>query len=139
MYLPNNLRGSKLLLYFHGIGEDVGRIIREPSLFRKNLGFSVLCVEYPGYGINFYKGICTEQQMIKDSYSVLDYILATTNLKMKDIAVFGRSIGTGVSINLAYTMRNNPFYCVILKSPYYSIKDAFRSHAGCFGRMLVTD
>lgn len=139
MYLPNNIRESKLLLYFHGIGEDVGRIIREPYLIRKNLGFSVLCVEYPGYGINFYKGICTEQQMINDSYSVLDFILSSTKLKMGDLAVFGRSIGTGVSIKLAYQMRHDPFYCIILKSPYYSIKDAFQSHAGCFGRILVAD
>lgn len=36
-------------------------------------------------------------------------------------------------------MRHDPFYCVFLKSPYYSIKDVFGSHAGCFGRAIVAD
>lgn len=40
--------------------------------------------------------------MINDSYSVLDYVLTNTKLKMNQIAVFGRSIGTGVATNLAY-------------------------------------
>lgn len=58
---------------------------------------------------------------------------------MNQIGVFGRSIGSGVATNLAFQMRHNPFYCVILKSPYYSIKDVFRSHAGSFGKALVAD
>lgn len=36
-------------------------------------------------------------------------------------------------------MRDDPFCAVILKSPYFSIKDAFRSKAGCFGSMIVKD
>ena len=49
------------MIYFHGIGEDLGRVINEPTTICNELGFDVLCVEYPGYGINFHKGICTEQ------------------------------------------------------------------------------
>jgi hypothetical protein len=36
-------------------------------------------------------------------------------------------------------MRNDPFCAVILKSPYFSIKDAFRSKAGCFGALIVKE
>ena len=102
VYFPNHTKNSKLMIYFHGIGEDMGRIVNEPHLIRKHAGFNVLCVEYPGYGINFYKGLCTERQMIRDSYSVLDFVLSATQLKMKDLVVFGRSIGTGVAANLAW-------------------------------------
>jgi hypothetical protein len=51
------------MIYFHGIGEDLGRVFKEPELFRKHFGVNVLAVEYPGYGINFYRGVCTEEQM----------------------------------------------------------------------------
>ena len=76
--------------------------MREPDYFRKILKLNVIAVEYPGYGLNFYKGICTEKQMKYDSYSVLDFLLKTTRLQMHDIFVFGRSIGTGVAINLSH-------------------------------------
>ena len=89
------------MIYFHGIGEDLGRVFKEPERFRKHFGINVLAVEYPGYGINFYRGVCTEEQMKHDSYSVLDYLLKT-GLKMNELLVFGRSIGTGVASNLAY-------------------------------------
>ena len=81
MYLPNNRQASKLMIYFHGIGEDVYRILSEPYQIRKKLGYNILCVEYPGYGINFHRGVCSEQQMIYDSYSVLDFVLSVTTLK----------------------------------------------------------
>lgn len=139
VYYPNHTKNAKLMIYFHGIGEDLGRVVEEPHLIRKHAGYSVLAVEYPGYGLNFYKGICTEKQMMRDSYSVLDFVLAATGLKMQDLVVFGRSIGTGVAANLAWQMRHDPFYKVVLVSPYFSIRDVFRTHAGCCGAMLVKD
>ena len=99
-YYPYD-NSAKYMIYFHGIGEDIGRITRELDCFRMHLKVNVLAVEYPGYGINFYKGVCSEQQMKKDSYSVLDFLLST-GLKMSELLVFGRSIGTGVATNLAY-------------------------------------
>lgn len=75
--------------------------------------------------------------MIRDSYSVLDWVLTNTSLKMKDLCLYGRSMGTGVSSNLAYQMRHDPFYQVTLVSGYYSIKEIFRTQAGCFGASIV--
>lgn len=137
MYLPNNKQVSKLMIYFHGIGEDVRGILSEPYQIRKKLGFNVLCVEYPGYGINFYKGVCSEQQMVNDACSVVDFVLTVSDLTPSDIVIYGRSMGTGVATSLAFKMRHNPFYKVVLVSPYFSVKDLFRSHAGCFGRAVI--
>lgn len=39
--------------------------------------------------------------MKRDSYSILDYLLKT-GIKMNELLVFGRSIGTGVASNLAF-------------------------------------
>jgi len=127
------------MIYFHGIGEDVYKILSEPYQIRRKLGFNVLCVEYPGYGINFYRGVCSEQQMINDSYSVLDFVLSVTGLRPRDIALYGRSMGTGVVTNLAFKMKHDPFYKVILVSPYFSVKDLFRTHAGWVGGFIVKE
>jgi pimeloyl-ACP methyl ester carboxylesterase len=126
------------MLYFHGIGEDIRMILSEPHMIRKHLRYNVLCVEYPGYGINFGRGICTEQQMVQDSFTVLEFLLST-GLTMQEIVVYGRSMGTGVAANLAHTMKHMPFYKVILVSPYSSIRDLAHSKAGCIGSHLIND
>ena len=122
-----------MLIYFHGVGVDIGDVLKVIAFMRSILGLNVIAVEYPGYGINFYKGICTEKQMKYDSYSVLDYIIKTTELKMNEIFVFGRSMGAGVALNLAYQMRHNPFNAVFLMSPFYSIKEVLKDQTCCFG------
>ena len=78
LFFPFDKYNAKLLIYFHGIGVDIGTSFKEVAYFRQILGLNVLAVEYPGFGTNFYKGICTEDQIKHDSYSVLDYILKTT-------------------------------------------------------------
>lgn len=120
------------MIYFHGVNEDNAMIVNEPLQISQHLGYSMLCVEYPGFGINWYKGICSERQTVRDSYSVLDWLLAKTTLKMKDICVFGRGMGTGVAAKLAYQMRYDPFYQVILVSAPVSIKEKVKSKwCGC--------
>ena len=61
VYYANHNKNAKLMIFFHGVGIDLGRVVREPHLIRKYVGYNVLCVEYPGYGINFYHGVCTER------------------------------------------------------------------------------
>jgi hypothetical protein len=47
------------MLYFHGIGEDNGEIVSEIKHVRNRCGYTVIAVEYPGYGLNWHRGICT--------------------------------------------------------------------------------
>jgi pimeloyl-ACP methyl ester carboxylesterase len=60
------------------------------------LQLSMLAVEYPGYGL--YEGACNSDQMIKDAYSVLKY--ATKLVPEKKIIVIGRSIGSGLAVEM---------------------------------------
>ena len=58
---------SKLMIYFHGIGEDLHVIRKEIQFIRDMLMLNVLAIEYPGYGINWNDGICSEDRMRKDA------------------------------------------------------------------------
>ena len=50
----------KLLIYFHGVGENMLEVDGEMRLLSRTLRANVLVVEYPGYGLNWNEGICSE-------------------------------------------------------------------------------
>jgi abhydrolase domain-containing protein 17 len=63
------------MIYFHGIGEDLGNLNVEISTLGEMLEVDVLAVEYPGFGLNFHSGVSTEDQINKDAATVLDYLM----------------------------------------------------------------
>ena len=89
------------MIYFHGIGEDLHVIQREIQFIRDMLMINVLAVEYPGYGVNWNDGICSEERMRSDARQVLKFILEETDLEMKHIILLGRSMGSAVVAALA--------------------------------------
>ncbi len=94
----------------------------------------MLCVEFPGYGM--YKGICSEDQIIKDANRVYDYLLNTLNVKEKNIIVFGRSIGSGPASYLA--ANRNPGV-IILMSAFTSLRNVIKNLTGKLLSYAVKD
>ena len=68
-------RGKLLMLYFHGIGEDLGYGRIEISMLGRLLDMNVLAIEYPGFGLNFHRGITTRSEILKDASTVIQYLL----------------------------------------------------------------
>ena len=62
---------SKIIVYFHGIGDDLGEIYNEVRILADVTSMSVLAVEYPGYGVHWDHGICTEKLMMDDAKYVI--------------------------------------------------------------------
>ena len=96
----------KLIVYFHGVGEDLTQVEGEMKLLSKTLRANVLVLEYPGYGLNWCQGICSEQRLIDDAVSVLTFVLQNTKLRMADIIIYGRSMGTAIAVALAKEFKN---------------------------------
>ena len=92
---------AKLMIYFHGIGEDLHVIQREIQFIRDMLMINILAVEYPGYGVNWNDGICSEERMRSDARQVLKFVLEETDLEMKHIILLGRSMGSAVAAAVA--------------------------------------
>lgn len=93
----------------------------------------VLAVEYPGYGL-YKTSPPNEVQIKEDADIVLDYLIKHVGVRAEDIILFGRSMGSGPATYLA---SKNPAYCLLLMSPYTSIKDVSRSLLGRMSFLLT--
>ena len=130
---------AKLMIYFHGIGEDLHVIQREIQFIRDMLMINVLAVEYPGYGVNWNDGICSEERMRSDARQVLKFILEETDLEMKHIILLGRSMGSAVAAAGAAEFQRYSAALIVCLSPFYSLKELARQHAGACGAHLLAN
>ena len=105
------------MIYFHGIGEDLGLIDSEVSTLGEMLNMNVLAIEYPGYGINFHRGVTTQDEIVSDAHTVIEYLNKKLSIQMADMILFGRSMGSGVVIKVLESLEKQPA-AAILASAY---------------------
>lgn len=86
-------------------------------------GYATLLVDYRGYGAN--PGSPSEEGLIRDARSALDYLESRSDLDPKRIAYFGESLGSGVAVGLA---DEEPPSALILRSPFPSLADVGSVH-----------
>lgn len=103
--------GSKVLIYFGGNGENVVSTF-EP-LAAALPGHTLYLVNYRGYGGS--SGQPTEAGLFRDSLAVYDWV----RQRHGEVAVLGRSLGTGVAVYLATQRKLSR---VVLVTPYDSIE-----------------
>lgn len=125
---------SKLLLYFHGNAEDLGLTLDMMDLFRTILKIHVMAMEYPGYGL--YSGKPNAARILEDANCVFSFVETELKIKPHNIFVFGRSIGSGPATWLA---RHRFPGCLLLMSPYTSIRAVVRNIAGKLAQYLVAE
>lgn len=123
----------KIILYFHGNAEDIGRAEDFLLALYNELFLHVVAMEYPGYGI--YTGSPNEQSICSDALNVYDYITQVLGWKEKDVILFGRSIGTGPATHVA-SLRNPGM--LVLMSAFTSIKDVVK-HNACMLSFMVAE
>lgn len=114
IYLPNK-EADYTLLYSHGNAEDLASIY--PYLLHlRDFGFSVLAYDYEGYGTS--EGTPKEKTLYQDIDAAYDYLTHTLNIPPNKIILYGSSIGSGPSIDLASRKKVGG---LILQSPFTSI------------------
>ena len=106
-----------LVLLFHGNFEDLGQLdIVSKGIM--NLGFSVLSIDYRGYGLS--EGTPNEQNCYEDARLLIQQAQAL-GYEDSDIILWGRSIGSGPATQLATEINAR---ALVLESPFIS---AFRT------------
>lgn len=102
------------------------------NLFKQ---IDILAPEYPGYGL--YKGKTNASKLISDAQDVIDYATKTDglNYSIENIIVVGRSLGTGVAVQLA--AKYPALKAMILISAYTSIRDIAYSVAGSLSKIFI--
>ena len=109
--------GAPLVLYFGGNAEQVSWMLDE--IPRRETGAAWLLVDYRGYGAS--GGTPSEQSLESDARAWYDHFAATN----KRIIAFGRSLGSGVAVQLAANRRLDS---VILIAPFDSMVEVGKRH-----------
>ena len=110
---------SPLLIYYGGNAEEVTAYA---AAALADYGYrSVLLVNYRAYGTS--GGRPSEKTMISDALELYDWAAKHPAIDAKRIAVHGVSLGTGVAVQVAAA---RPVRCVVLTSPYESIRELAR-------------
>jgi pimeloyl-ACP methyl ester carboxylesterase len=89
---------DKVVLYSHGNAEDISDFTGIGMDFTQ-AGFSVLCYDYPGYGLSVGKP--TEQSVYAAAEAAYRFLTGRCGIAPSDIIVLGRSIGSGPACYLA--------------------------------------
>lgn len=90
---------QKVLLYLHGRGFNIGANINQSYRFRQ-LGFSVLLIDYRAYGRS-QGGFPNESQVYEDAETAYNYLVKQRQFSPSQILLYGHSMGGAVAIELA--------------------------------------
>ena len=112
-----DLDNKRTLIFFHGNAGNLRNRIYKLNLI-KDFDINFLIVAYRGFSGN--KGKPTELGLYEDARSALSW-LTKQNIKEDQIIIYGESLGTGVSTEVA---QNKKFAGIILESPFTSMVDA---------------
>ena len=108
-----------LLIYFHGNTGSLKRWAKIAATFTE-YGYDVLAPDYRGYGKS--TGSPSEKFLIKDAEQFYRYALEHYN--EEKIVLYGRSLGSGVAVQLAQGKKAR---LLMLETPFASLMDVVKS------------
>lgn len=114
LFFPGEDR-KRAILYFHGNAGDLSgwQFVAEDLL---PSGLSIFIIDYRGYGKS--TGSVSERGLYVDADAAYDYLVRDRKISPNDIVLYGRSIGSGVAVQLATQKKTAG---VILESAYTSL------------------
>jgi uncharacterized protein len=126
-YFAKNPKGT--IMYCHGNRGNLNKWGPEASQY-VTYGYNVVVWDYRGYGQS--TGKPTFDNILTDGKTVLEYIRHSE----KNIIIFGRSLGSGIACKLSSEPGVSK---IILETPYSSMKDVIRYHAGFLSSLTKND
>lgn len=126
---------AKVLLYLHGNGINIGANVAHANRFYQ-LGFSVLLIDYRGYGRS-EGSFPNEKQVYKDAATAWNYLVEQQQIPPKQIFIYGHSLGGAIAIDLA--VKQPQAAGLIVESSFTSIREliAYRKKFGMFPVDLI--
>jgi hypothetical protein len=104
------------VIYFGGNAEEVTAYASDAQ--RTYGARAVLFVNYRGYGAS--AGDPSEKRIVADGIELFDWLRARSDVDGERIAIHGRSLGTGVAVQVAAARTPR---CLVLTSPFASARD----------------
>jgi uncharacterized protein len=115
-WIPHPNKEAKPLLYLHGNGITVGENAEHANRLHK-LGFSVLLIDYRGFGRSEGE-FPSESQVYEDAQAAWNYLVKQQTQK---IFIYGHSLGGAVAVDLA--IHHPEAAGLIVESSFTSILD----------------
>ena len=115
---PQGIERAPLVLYYGGNAEEASHMLEaigDPAR-GDTPGVAWLVLNYRGYGAS--EGSPSQSAMVTDALAQYDYAATLVGVDTQRIFAFGRSLGSGVAVQLA---AHRPVRGVILVSPYDSL------------------
>ena len=107
-----------LVIYFGGNAEEVSGQMHDAPMLAP---WSVAAFNYRGYGLS--EGRPGEAALVADAIAIHDRLAARDDVDPNRIVVLGRSLGSGVAVQLA---ASRPVRAVVLVSPFDSLRSIAR-------------
>jgi len=124
-------RARGVIVYLHANGVDLGMVRGTAHALGRAARMAVVAVEYPGYGAA--PGPVSPSGAVAGATRVYNYLARRRQLGQK-LLIVGRSIGTGVAMQMAAGGRLvAPPTAVVLISPFASIEEVGRRMLGEIG------
>ena len=98
-WIPAKTLEAPTILYLHHNAINIGANIGQAEDFHK-LGYSVLLVDYRGYGLS-EGNFPNEGQVYEDAQAAWNYLVETKKITPKQIVIYGHSLGAAIAIDLA--------------------------------------
>lgn len=106
----------EVILYFHGNAGDLSGWQTVAHDFTQ-VGYNFFIIDYRSYGKS--TGTITEKGLYKDAIAAYNFLVNKKKFNPENIIIYGRSIGTGVAVELATQYQSKG---LVLESPFSSLK-----------------
>ncbi len=107
---------DEVILYFHGNAGDLSGWQFVSDDFTP-YGYDFFIIDYRGYGKS--TGTISEEGFCRDAEAAWKFLVDEKQYRPDQIIIYGRSIGTGVAVDLAARHRCKG---LVLEAPYTSLK-----------------
>lgn len=121
-WIPNPAT-RRVMLYLHGNGGNIATNL-EHAVRMRNLGASVLIIDYRGYGRSTGR-FPSESRVYEDAETAWQYLVHERSINPHEIVIYGHSLGGAIGIELA---SHHPEAAgLITESAFTSIVDMARN------------
>lgn len=118
-WLPSADTDAPAVLYLHGNDLNIGGNVDHVAALHR-IGFSVLVVDYRGYGKS-EGAFPSESQVYDDAAAAWDYLIQQRHVDPRRAFIYGHSLGGAVAIELA--LRRPEAAGLIVESAFTSMSD----------------
>ena len=122
-WVPAGSPGRPTILYLHGNDSTIGKNM-ERTLRLHRLGFSVLLIDYRGFGKTFATIDPSENRVYEDADVAWSYLMAELGASPQNTFIYGHSLGGAIAIELA--LRHPEAAGLITESTFTSVSDLAR-------------